>query len=84
MLVAIAEAIEGRAREIALLESKDTGQPIRYMEKAAERGAANFRYYAKMASKAADGVSSPTATHVNYTTRVPIEEHARQMRAAFG
>ena len=72
VLVAIAEAIEGRAREIALLESKDTGQPIRYMEKAAERGAANFRYYAKMASKAADGVSSPTATHVNYTTRVPI------------
>lgn len=39
ILHAIADAIEARADEIALVESSDTGQPIRYMAKAALRGA---------------------------------------------
>ena len=45
----IADAIEARADEIAYVECMDTGQPIRYMAKAALRGAENFRFYADRA-----------------------------------
>jgi len=68
----IADAIEARADEIALVECMDTGQPIRYMSKAALRGAENFRFFADRAPGAADGVSLPTDTHLNYTLRQPI------------
>lgn len=68
----IADAIEARAEEIAYVECMDTGQPIRYMSKAALRGAENFRFYADRAPSAADGLSLPTGTHLNYTIRQPI------------
>jgi len=68
----IADAIEARAEEIAFVECMDTGQPIRYMSKAALRGAENFRFYADRAPSAADGLSLPTDTHLNYTIREPI------------
>jgi len=68
----IADAIEARADEIAYVECMDTGQPIRYMAKAALRGAENFRFYADRAPGAADGLSLPTDTHLNYTMRQPI------------
>jgi 5-carboxymethyl-2-hydroxymuconic-semialdehyde dehydrogenase len=68
----IADAIEARADEIAFVECMDTGQPIRYMSKAALRGAENFRFYADRAPNAADGLSLPTDTHLNYTMRQPI------------
>ncbi|NNM73107.1 5-carboxymethyl-2-hydroxymuconate semialdehyde dehydrogenase [Enterovirga aerilata] len=72
LLHAVADRIEARAEEIALVESVDTGQPIRYMAKAALRGAENFRFYADKAPAARDGLSLPTATHLNYTIRQPI------------
>jgi 5-carboxymethyl-2-hydroxymuconic-semialdehyde dehydrogenase len=72
LLHRIADAIEARADEIALTECIDTGQPIRYMSKAALRGAENFRFYADRAPGAADGLSLPTDTHLNYTIRQPI------------
>jgi 5-carboxymethyl-2-hydroxymuconic-semialdehyde dehydrogenase len=72
ILHAIADAIEARADEIALVESSDTGQPIRYMAKAARRGAENFRFYADRAPGAADGRSMPDADHINYSLRQPI------------
>jgi 5-carboxymethyl-2-hydroxymuconic-semialdehyde dehydrogenase len=68
----VADAIEARAEEIAYVECMDTGQPIRYMSKAALRGAENFRFYADRAPSAADGLSLPTGTHLNYTLRQPI------------
>jgi 5-carboxymethyl-2-hydroxymuconic-semialdehyde dehydrogenase len=68
----IADAIEAHAEEIAFIECMDTGQPIRYMSKAALRGAENFRFYADRAPSASDGLSLPTDTHLNYTTREPI------------
>jgi 5-carboxymethyl-2-hydroxymuconic-semialdehyde dehydrogenase len=68
----IADAIEARADEIACVECMDTGQPIRYMAKAALRGAENFRFYADRAPAAGDGLSLPTQTHLNYTLRQPI------------
>lgn len=72
VLHAIADAIVARAEEIALVESSDTGQPIRYMAKAALRGAENFRFFADRAPGARDGLSLPDDDHVNYTTRQPI------------
>jgi 5-carboxymethyl-2-hydroxymuconic-semialdehyde dehydrogenase len=68
----IASRIEARAEEIALVESSDTGQPIRYMAKAAVRGAENFRYFADRIPGAADGLALPAVDHLNYTTRQPI------------
>ena len=72
ILHGIADAIAARADEIALIECHDTGQPIRYMSKAALRGAENFRFYADRAPAASDGRSLPTDTHLNYTIRQPI------------
>ncbi|MCW3476962.1 5-carboxymethyl-2-hydroxymuconate semialdehyde dehydrogenase [Limobrevibacterium gyesilva] len=72
ILHAIADRIESRAEEIALVESMDTGQPIRYMAKAAIRGAENFRFYGDRAPSARDGLSLPSDAHMNYTTREPI------------
>ncbi|MGP0061856.1 MAG: 5-carboxymethyl-2-hydroxymuconate semialdehyde dehydrogenase [Beijerinckiaceae bacterium] len=72
ILHAIADAIEARAEEIALVESSDTGQPIRFMAKAALRGAENFRFYADRAPGAQDGLSLPDKDHLNFTLRQPI------------
>ena len=49
LLHKVADAIIARARDIALVESYDSGQAIRFMSKAAIRGAANFQYFADMA-----------------------------------
>jgi len=68
----IADAIEARADEIALCECWDTGQAIRFMSKAALRGAANFRFFADRAPGARDGQALPSPTLMNVTTRVPI------------
>ena len=46
ILIRIAEGIEARAEEIAFCECWDTGQALRFMSKAAIRGAENFRYFA--------------------------------------
>ena len=72
ILYNIADLIEKNATEIALLESLDTGQPIRFMSKAAIRGAANFRFFADRVENAEDGLSLPTKEHLNYTIRQPI------------
>jgi 5-carboxymethyl-2-hydroxymuconic-semialdehyde dehydrogenase len=72
LLHAIADAIEARAEEIALLESLDTGQPIRFMSQAAKRGAENFRFFADKAPEADRGLSLPAREHVNYTLRQPL------------
>src|SRR6056300_565624 len=68
----IADGIVARAEEIALCESWDTGQPIRFMAKAAIRGAENFRFFADRAPAARDGQNLPSPTLMNVTTRVPI------------
>ena len=72
LLHAIADGIEARAEEIALCECWDTGQAIRFMSKAALRGAENFRFFADRAPAARDGQSLPSPTLLNVTTRVPI------------
>lgn len=72
LLHAIADAIEARAEEIAFVECMDTGQSLRFMAKAALRGAENFRFFADRAPQARDGLALRTEGQVNLTTRVPI------------
>jgi 5-carboxymethyl-2-hydroxymuconic-semialdehyde dehydrogenase len=68
----VANAIEARREEIALVECMDTGQALRFMSGAAVRAAENFRFFADRAPAAADGLSVPAAEHVNYTMRQAI------------
>jgi 5-carboxymethyl-2-hydroxymuconic-semialdehyde dehydrogenase len=72
LLHRIADAIVARAEEIALVECLDTGQSIRFMAKAALRGAENFRFFADRAPEARDGRTLRTSGQVNITTRTPI------------
>lgn len=67
-----ADLIEQRADEIALVESSDCGQPIRFMKQAAVRGAANFRFFADKAPEARNGQSLFQSDHTNLTIRSPI------------
>jgi len=67
-----ADLILERAEEIALVESMDTGQPIRFMKAAALRGAENFRFFADKAPEARNGLSLLQDEHLNYTMRMPI------------
>ena len=50
----------------------DTGQALRFMAKAALRGAENFRFFADRAPSARDGQSLRAPGQVNISTRVPI------------
>jgi 5-carboxymethyl-2-hydroxymuconic-semialdehyde dehydrogenase len=68
----VADAIAARADEIALVECMDTGQPIRYMSKAALRAAENFRFFADRAPNSQDGSSLIAPGQLNYTIRQPI------------
>ena len=68
----LADAIEARAEEIALVESSDCGQALRFMRQAAVRGAANFRFFADKAPEARNGLSLHQDQHTNYTVRNAI------------
>lgn len=72
LLHRLADAIEARADDIAVLECIDTGQPHRFMAKAAIRGAENFRFFADKCTDARDGLNMPAEEHWNVSTRVPI------------
>ena len=66
LLHKVADAIEAHARDIALVESYDSGQAMRFMSKAAIRGAANFRFFGDMAPSARDGQALPAEEHLNF------------------
>ena len=68
----IADGIEARAEEIAFIESMDTGQALRFMSKAALRGAENFRFFADKAAEARDGQSLRAPGQINVTLRAPL------------
>jgi 5-carboxymethyl-2-hydroxymuconic-semialdehyde dehydrogenase len=72
LLHRIADAIVARAEEIAFVECMDTGQALKFMSKAALRGAENFRFFADRAPAARDGQALRGPGQVNMTTRVPI------------
>jgi len=68
----IADNIVDRAEEIAFIECLDTGQPLRFMSKAALRGAENYRFFADKAAEAGNGLSMPAVNHINYSIRQPM------------
>jgi 5-carboxymethyl-2-hydroxymuconic-semialdehyde dehydrogenase len=72
LLHRVADAIEARADDIAVLECIDTGQAHRFMAKAAIRAAENFRFFADKCADARDGLNMPGDEHWNISTRVPI------------
>ncbi|MEM7440332.1 MAG: 5-carboxymethyl-2-hydroxymuconate semialdehyde dehydrogenase [Pseudomonadota bacterium] len=72
ILHAIADAIVARAEEIAFVDCMDTGQALRFMSKAALRGAENFRFFADKAVEARDGKSMYAPGQINITNRKPI------------
>lgn len=72
LLHRLADRIEERTDDIALLEVLDTGQPLRFMRQAAARGAENFRFFADRCERAQDGLSLPAEGFLNYTRRRPI------------
>src|SRR6201998_460305 len=63
LLHRVADAIEERADDIAMLECSDTGQAHRFMAKAAIRGAENFRFFADKCTDARDGLNMPSDDH---------------------
>lgn len=67
-----ADLLVARAEEIALVESSDCGQPVRFMKQAALRGAENFRFFADKAVEAKDGLALMQAEHPNFTVRSPL------------
>lgn len=72
LLNKFADMIVDRAEEIALVESMDCGQPIRFMKQAAIRGADNFRFFADKAPEAVNGQALYQDQHTNFTMRTPI------------
>ncbi|MCO6188502.1 5-carboxymethyl-2-hydroxymuconate semialdehyde dehydrogenase [Rhizobium sp. L1K21] len=68
----VADAIVARAEEIAFVECMDTGQSLKFMAKAALRGAENFRFFADRAPEARDGKAIRAPGQVNITSRGPI------------
>ncbi len=67
-----ADLIVERAEEIAMVESMDCGQVIRFMKAAAIRGSENFRFFADKAPEASNGQALHQDEHINYTKRTAI------------
>ncbi len=72
LLHKIADGIEARAEEIAFVECMDTGQSLKFMAKAALRGAENFRFFADKAPDARDGKALQAPGQLNVSSRFPI------------
>lgn len=72
LLNEFADKLVERADEIALVESMDSGQPLRFMKQAAVRGAANFRFFADKAPESQNGHALHQDEHINYTVRRAI------------
>ncbi|WAA13422.1 5-carboxymethyl-2-hydroxymuconate semialdehyde dehydrogenase [Fervidibacillus halotolerans] len=69
----IGELIEARVEEIALMESLDTGLPIKQTKKQVERAAQNFRFYADMVKTHLYGEAYQVDDEfINYTVRKPV------------
>jgi aldehyde dehydrogenase (NAD+) len=73
LLGKLADAIESHADELAEIESRDTGHPIRDSKSLdVPRTAATFRYFAGMADKFQGSVVPVDAGFLNYVLREPV------------
>ena len=73
LLLRLADAIEAHADELALLETRDTGHPLRDTTGLdVPRTAATFRYFGGMADKHQGTVVPVERGFLNYVTREPL------------
>jgi len=73
LLLKLADAIEENAEELALLETRDTGHPIRDTRILdVPRTAATFRYFGGMADKVQGSVVPVESGFLDYVLREPI------------
>src|SRR4249919_371133 len=73
LLLRLADAIEGRADELARLETLDTGHPIRDSTRLdVPRTVATFRYFGGMADKYEGTVIPVEPGFLNYLVREPV------------
>jgi betaine-aldehyde dehydrogenase len=73
LLLRLADAIEANAAELALLETRDTGHPLRDSTNLdVPRTAATFRYFGGMADKYQGSVVPVERGFLNYVTREPV------------
>jgi aldehyde dehydrogenase (NAD+) len=68
----IAQAIRDRAEEIALLESKDNGKPLRQARTDVQVAARYFEFYAGVADKIMGNTIPLPSGMLDYTVREPI------------
>lgn len=69
----LADLIDRDADTLAVLETLDTGQTITQTRQGqVPRAAENFRFFAEMAGRAADGHTYPAEGFINYTVRQPV------------
>ena len=73
LLLRLADAIESNGDELATLETRDTGHPIRDASRLdVPRTAATFRYFGGMADKVQGSVVPVERGFLNYVLRVPV------------
>jgi aldehyde dehydrogenase (NAD+) len=73
LLLALADAVEAHADELARLESLDTGHPIRDTSRLdVPRTAAAYRYFGGMADKYQGSIVPVEAGYLNYVLREPV------------
>ena len=73
LLLKLADTIEANAEELATLESRDTGHPIRDTTRLdVPRTASTFRYFGGMADKLQGSVIPVERGFLNYVLRVPV------------
>ncbi|GLR83691.1 aldehyde dehydrogenase family protein [Bradyrhizobium iriomotense] len=72
VMQAVARAIQGRAEELACLESLSAGKPIRDTRVEVAKVAEMFEYYAGWSDKFHGEVIPVPSSHLNYTRREPM------------
>jgi 5-carboxymethyl-2-hydroxymuconic-semialdehyde dehydrogenase len=72
VLYKIADAVEGQGRQLAELETFDTGLPITQALGQARRAAENFRFFADLIVAQTDDAYKVPGQQVNYVNRKPI------------
>ncbi|MFJ4656987.1 5-carboxymethyl-2-hydroxymuconate semialdehyde dehydrogenase [Nocardia sp. NPDC088792] len=72
ILVRIADGVEARDRELASMESFDTGLPITQATGQARRAAENFRFFADLIVARSDQAYKVPGRQLNYVNRKPV------------
>lgn len=70
-VLAFADAVEEAADELALLDARNGGHPIRYTRMGALKGAETLRYFAGLALEQGGRTIPATSDHLHLTVREP-------------